>query len=144
MLDSKGERMKLLETKVVLEDILAAAHRNSDVYFSKERKEAIKRALIEYKMNKETETVINKMFRDEHLKELEKYSLGELIEAIESRDGISRYDVGRHEVASLNIKKKDAIMGGYCVLFRLNETSIPTEELSSIIYTNPDNLSIRS
>jgi len=87
-------------------------------------------------------TVINKIFRDEHLKELEKYSLGELIEAIESRNGISRHDVGRHEVASLNIKKKDAIMGGYCVLFRLNETRIPPNELSSIIYKNEDNLTV--
>lgn len=89
---------------------------------------------------KELEATIKKMFRDEHLKELEKYSLGELIEAIENHKGISRYDVGRHEVASINIKDKDAIMGGYCILFRLNETSISSEELSSIIYKNPDNL----
>lgn len=41
---------------------------------------------------------IHKMFRDEHLKELKKYSLGELIEAIECRNGISRHDVGRHEL----------------------------------------------
>ena len=39
--------MKLLETKAVLEDMLAASHRDSDVYFSERRIEAIKRALIE-------------------------------------------------------------------------------------------------
>lgn len=86
--------------------------------------------------------VINKMFRDEHLKELEKYSLGELLEAIENHSGISRHDIGRHEVASLNIENKDALIGGYCVLFRLNETTIPLKELSSIIYKNNDNLRV--
>lgn len=94
-------------------------------------------------MKQKIETLISKMFRDEHLKELEKYSLGELIEAIESRDGISRHDVGRHEVASININDKNAIMGGYCVLFRLNETRIPLKELSSIIYKNDDNLMVK-
>ena len=91
---------------------------------------------------KEIEAIINKMFKDEHLKELEKYSLGELIEAIESRKGISRHDVGRHEVASININDKDAIIGGYCILFRLNETRVSPMELSSIIYKNPDNLRV--
>ena len=87
---------------------------------------------------------IHKMFRDEHLKELEKYSLGELIEAIESRNGISRHDVGRHEVAALNINKKDTHIGGYCVVFRLNEKSISDKELLSIIYKSEDNLPVRS
>lgn len=87
---------------------------------------------------KEILAIMNKMFRDDHLKELGKYSLGELIEAIESRKGISQHDVGRHEVASININNKDDIMGGYCILFRLNETSVSLEELSSIIYKNKD------
>jgi len=37
----------LIETKAILEDMLAASERTSDVYISKKRKEAIRRALIE-------------------------------------------------------------------------------------------------
>ena len=78
---------------------------------------------------------IEKAFRQEHLKELQKYSLGELIEAIDSIQGVSRRDISSKEVYTLpnrfcpkNIKCYEQ---GSAIIFRLR--GISKEDRRTII-----------
>jgi len=72
---------------------------------------------------------IESRFREEHLKELKKYSVGELMEAIENR-GISRHDIDRYKVIQLDKNDKDSLVGGFCVVFVIR--NIDKDELDSI------------
>ena len=73
---------------------------------------------------------IESRFREEHLKELRKYSIGELIEAIEQFH-VTRKDVDRHKVMIFDHKDEKTLCGGFCVVFIIRD-NLGKDQLDTI------------